>query len=113
VNAQEKRARQLVAERASGVTGGPLCEGCLTERAHDWAHRIARGRGGAWCPTNGLALCRGCHSFQHKRPIEAEAMGWTVPTGSDPATVPVWTARWGLVYLLPDGGFEIAAERAS
>jgi hypothetical protein len=111
VKADEKRARQLVAERASGVSGGPLCEGCLTARANDWAHRLHRSRGGLWCPTNGLAFCRDCHKFQHHRPVDAENIGWTVPSGVDPATVPVWLARWGSVYLLPDGGMEIAAHR--
>lgn len=111
MNADEKRARQLVKERASGVSGGPMCEGCLTSRAHEWCHRIARGRGGLWCPSNGLALCRFHHSWQHAHPVEAEAMGWTVPTRTDPATVPAWTARWGLVYLLPDGSMDIAAHR--
>lgn len=105
----EKVARQLVTLRASGISGGPMCEGCLMERATDWAHRLHRSRGGLWCATNGLAFGRTCHSWQHAHPIEAEQRGWTVPSGTDPAVVPVWTSRWGLVYLLANGDYQMAA----
>jgi hypothetical protein len=105
---EERRARQLVGARIGATIDSPgACEGCDRRHASDWAHRWARSGGGLWCPSNGLALCRVCHKWQHAHPIDAQVAGWTiVPEGGEapvPAEVPVLTAYRGWVRLLPDG----------
>ncbi|MDF7665705.1 hypothetical protein [Bifidobacterium sp. ESL0745] len=46
----------------------------------------------------------GCHGYIHAHPAESYRKGWIVHrTVNDPSTVPVLTAQWGWVWLLPDG----------
>lgn len=93
--------RAIVAERA-----GYRCELC-GKRLHDgtewtgprsWHHRQARGMGSSKRPEtnaayNLLLLCGtgvdGCHGFVEKHRRSAEAEGWLVRHGQDPADVPV------------------------
>lgn len=64
--------------------------GICSAPAVEYAHRTARGRGGAWARNDGCALCSDCHRWCHANPWLARAGGWMVDTGTDPATVPVW-----------------------
>lgn len=117
VTAEERSARAIVGRRSAGV-----CEGCGVRPATDWAHRVGRGQQGGWSPVNGLHLCsdlaapdglRGCHEWSHSRRAHAEDLGWIVPSTADPATVPVWHARFGWVLLLEDGDVVKAGEVAA
>jgi hypothetical protein len=57
-------------------------------------------------PTNGVLLCRTCHSWVHKHPFEARASGYIVSRWcADPGTVPVrsFTGQW--LELHQGGGF--------
>lgn len=95
--------RALVAERA-----GYCCELCPTVlhdgdgwiADHSFHHRQARGMGSSRRPEtnaayNLLLLCGsattpgGCHEFVEKHRTAAEAEGWLVRHGQDPAEVPV------------------------
>mgnify|MGYP001596414054 CR=1 FL=1 len=115
----EIEGKARVRERSGGtrkVYG--LCEVCLLRQATQFSHRKARGRGGCWCPSNGLAVCGsggnldGCHGRVHADlGGEATAAGWAVATGHDPGAVSVVLAVWAprRVLLLPDGGVELLA----
>ncbi|QWS68233.1 HNH endonuclease [Gordonia phage VanLee] len=98
----EPQARAIVTERSQGI-----CEACGRARATDWSHRIARSRGGLWCPTNGLHLCRADHAWIHAHQEKARALGAIVETHLNPAEVPVRT-RHGRVLLHPDGSMTAA-----
>jgi hypothetical protein len=52
----EASTRPTVAGRSGGV-----CEYCRAARASEMHHRITRGAGGGWYPSNILHLCNGCH----------------------------------------------------
>jgi hypothetical protein len=99
----EASARKIVRERADG-----RCEACCSSRDLEWSHRIARGRGGLWAPTNGLLLCRRDHAWAHAHPNHARALGWHVLTGDDPAAIPVWMQSiqfaWTAWFRLDDEG---------
>ena len=97
----EAQARRIVALRSGGK-----CELGQHTRAEEVAHRISRGRQGAWHPANLLHLCGWHHRFSHAEPDLSYAGGWMVRTGYDPATTPVWLDNhlgpaW---YLLDDEG---------
>jgi hypothetical protein len=103
--AQENRARELVYARSLGMCEIQL-DGC-TQLASDWHHRQNRSQLGKWTASNGLHLCRHCHSkvtdTQGNRRFY-EQRGWIVRSGVDPAEVPVVLWPCGLVYLQDDGG---------
>ena len=93
------------------VNGG-RCVGCgrtgLTAQ-----HRLARGRGGTsnpliGSPANGVPLCgsgvTGCHGWTEAHPIEAELLGWRLPTGTPALGAPFWT-RFGWYAWGEDDGF--------
>lgn len=83
---EEVHARRVVGARSNG-----RCEAYGCGRGpEDWSHRKARSAGGRWDVVNGLALCRGCHSWAERNPGWADAAGLHVPSWDDPATVPVW-----------------------
>jgi hypothetical protein len=77
-------------------------------------HRRARGMGGSRrastsdC-TNGLLVCGsatsrgGCHLAIEAHPAWALSKGYRVGQTRDPATIPVWVAHQGWVYLTADG----------
>lgn len=98
VTAAETAARRIVAERSHG-----LCEGCGRAKATDWSHRKAEGQGGPWCPSNGMHLCRGCHSWAHANPAAARSVGWHVLSGHNYQTTPALISRRGWVLLSPAG----------
>jgi hypothetical protein len=105
VSAEERRARKLVRARSGGV-----CEGCGQAPATNYSHRIGRGVGGRWCPSNALDLCgsgiTGCHGYVGARPKAArDERGWRLRSTDDPLTFPVLHAVHGLVLLDADGGF--------
>lgn len=87
----ETLARQLVTARAGG-----LCELCKADRPGSWAHRLPRGQGGQWRPSNGLHLCgdgtRGCHGWSERNREASYASGWLLLSGllADPLAMPVW-----------------------
>lgn len=124
--------RALVAERA-----GHSCELCPKSLhdgdawtgEHSFHHRQARGMGSTRRPEtnaayNLLLVCgtgtTGCHGFIESHRKAAEAEGWLVRHGLDPAHVPVTvhTGRIGRllemdatirVFLTPDGDYLEAA----
>jgi hypothetical protein len=95
---------------------GGLCEigrpGC-TRWACDPHHRVLRGAGGCHGEAktqsdrlaNLLLVCRPCHSWVHggNNRKAAEAHGWIVRRGTDPAFVPV-LYRDELFYIADIGG---------
>ena len=72
-------------------------------------HRLPKGRGGKDSPENGVVLCgfgndpRGCHGKVDQQRAWAQARGLSIPSGVQPAGVPLmdWADRWW--RLLPDG----------
>lgn len=75
-------------------------------------HRRARGMGGTDRPDtnqpqNLLAVCgsgtTGCHGWMEGHPIGAEVAGWRVRQSDDPRRMPVDHARYGRVFLTPNG----------
>jgi 5-methylcytosine-specific restriction protein A len=103
----EARARGIVRDRAGG-----RCEICPAPGS-EWSHRVARGRGGTWAPSNGLWLCGICHRKCHAQPDTARANGWHLPTGTDPLDAParihprhLWRDWW----RLDDEGLYIPCE---
>ncbi len=82
------------------------CEGCGGEGPLQLHHRQYRSRGGQDTVENALALCglgnaSKCHGRAHT--AEGEALGWSVRSRFDPATIPVEHALLGCVYLCEDG----------
>lgn len=61
-------------------------------------------------PENLISVCGWCHDRIHAAPAEARLLGWLVWREVDPAAVPVWAARRGLVFLTGDGSFADAAD---
>lgn len=107
MNAQETRARLVVAERSSGI-----CEVCHREWATDWHHRLNRSQGGMWAASNGLHLCRRCHRIITTHPTWATELGYAVEPGNDPAATPIrYLTEYGPVGVLLDdnGGMTLAA----
>lgn len=62
------------------------------DRASNYAHRWAVGRGGPTTVANGLALCgsgtTGCHGLTGRRQGLSRRCGWMLDTDTDPRTVP-------------------------
>lgn len=113
--------RTLVAERAAyacEVCGRRLHDGNGWTAAHSFHHRQARGAGGSSrpetnSPTNLLLVCgtgtTHCHGFIESHRALAEADGWLVRHGIDPADVPVTVDRCGEpVLLTADGDYQPA-----
>ncbi len=97
----EATARRIVAARA-----GQRCETCGAPYPTDYAHRKARSAGGLWAPSNGLRMCRACHTWAHAHPRAARVRGWIVDSTEDPLLTPVWAFwfGWGRWWLLDDDG---------
>jgi 5-methylcytosine-specific restriction enzyme A len=102
---------EVVLERA-----GYSCEACGSaigdRRGVDWSvqHRRPRKMGGTrWpganLPSNLMILCGSattpgsCHEFAENQRTAAEAAGWLVRAGVDPATEPVLIVGGRFVYL--------------
>lgn len=101
----ELQARMLVTARSRGRCELNLPTVC-TGRAVDWSHRIARGRGGKWTASDGLAACRACHeAITNTRGQRArfERWGFICRTNAVTTEVPVLLGcrRW---VLLDDQG---------
>lgn len=110
----EMEARLLVSARSRGQ-----CEirlpGICTRKATDWSHRIARGRGGKWTASNGMAACRQCHeAITNTRGLRAriEELGYIVRTGANTCEVPVVLYGRTLVLLDDEGGMVEVGEAA-
>lgn len=107
-------ARKLVSLRSGGWCEMRVFGYCLGG-ATNWCHRKAKGQGGLWQASNGVAGCgsgsRGCHGWCHSYPAEARQLGWMLLSTEDPAEVPmrlhdgrtVWLNDKGL-YLPKRGG---------
>lgn len=113
VSPEERLARKLVRARS-----GDVCEGCGQARATNWSHRIAKGQGGPWCPSNGLHLCgsgtTGCHGFIEDEPTVArDQRGWRLKPTDDPLTSPALHWLHGWVLLDPDGSLTSVEGQAS
>lgn len=54
-------------------------------------------------PANGAWLCPDCHRFIESHREKALSLGWLVPQGIDPQTVPVFYHGSEYVYLTIDG----------
>jgi 5-methylcytosine-specific restriction protein A len=98
-----RAARQVLIDRSGG-----MCEICGMAPPADAHHRRPRSAGGtrradANLPSNGLMLCRDCHSLVESRREFALDRGWLVRQGQSPADVPlVYQGNWA---LLGDDGF--------
>lgn len=99
----ETKARRLVYERSGGV-----CEVCAVRRGESWSHRLPKGAGGPWTPSNGLHTCgdgtRGCHGWIESYRTRSYERGWALRRGADPLTVPAFTRLHGGWVLLDDDG---------
>lgn len=92
---------------------GGICEWCGLHPATQLHHRLYRSRGGPDILVNAGALCgsgnmSGCHGRAHTR--EGEAAGWSIRTGSDPASVQVLYRDIGWAVLLPNGDIRRALD---
>lgn len=108
VTAEEQRTRKLVENRSDS-----FCEKCGTPGATDKAHRISRGVGGTWEPSNILDLCRYCHSYHHQNPAVAYEHGWHLRSHATPTKSPVMfhhDGTFGMAYLKNDGTFTWAKD---
>jgi hypothetical protein len=102
----EASCRTAVSARSGG-----LCE-VTGLRAGEMSHRIARGRAGAWTPSNIIHLAPEMHRWitQTGAGVAAGyAGGWFVRSGVGPQRVPVWLARpypgwWTIEDDPADGG---------
>lgn len=101
----EAAGRSIVYARSQG-----RCEVC-TRPAHSVHHRVKRGQGGTWDPTNLLHVCgdgtRYCHGWVEANPAHAVALGLWVRTGDDPARVPAYlhpTTLWRAWWFADDEG---------
>lgn len=103
----ESRGKAVVRTRSEGV-----CEVDGVRWAQSWSHRVARGRGGLWQPSNGVHTCgsatTGCHGWFEDHPTWAGEGGWHIRRQhlAVPADIPVflrtqWTTGW---FLLDDLG---------
>lgn len=117
----EHRGRTAVATRAGGQCEAQVLieeevlgrrrwypERCPS-RSAEWSHRWGRGTGGTWSPANGLHLCGADHRWLHASPERAQAGGWALKSGADPAECRVWLpgpfpAWWLLDPNPPDAG---------
>lgn len=68
-------------------------------------HRLTRARGGKHTTANLVTLCLACHREVHTGDtVQAAQDGWLLPSGTDPAWVPI-LAPGGWMWLgTPPGG---------
>lgn len=116
--ATERHCRRLVKARCGGWCELRIAGVCLG-RYTNLSHRVARGQGGPWDPSNVVAACgsgtTGCHGWLHSNPALAKSQGWMLPPWRDPAAEPLWvyTPEGDRVWVLltVDGGREPAPWR--
>lgn len=119
----EEKARAIVAERSMRrceIHLHGICQGAQRS-VH---HRLKRGRGHEWAPSNLLAACgdgtTGCHGYVEANPAWANEHGlWLMAGDGEPSEVSVWM-RWanmrgwfvlddeGMLEL--DGGLQVLVE---
>lgn len=111
--------KRLIWEREDGYCG--LCGSHVRASMFGWSnqHRRARGAGGSKDPltasvSNGVLMCGSattdCHGYVEGHGTAALTLGFRVPQGIDPATVPIRIARQGWVYLDAHGGYLLAKD---
>lgn len=103
----EAHGRAVVRERSGG-----RCEGCRCCTATSWQHRVKRGQGGSWSPSNGIDLCgsgtTGCHGDIEHNPDWAYLLGTGLRSGADVSTEPAYLhtiAGTGWWLLNEDGTY--------
>lgn len=102
MSAQERTCREVVSTRSGGI-----CERCgRGAPGLEKAHRVGRGQGGKWVPSNILDLCHDCHHHDHSEPAEAYAAGLHLRSFQTPQDEPVLWRKDGTVgwALLRDDG---------
>jgi hypothetical protein len=103
--AKVDKGSQQLGRRLVYARSGGRCEAGCGYSALEWHHRKARSLGGRWDASNGLHLCRPCHSWVGEHPLEAAKEGWYLTASQEPSVVPA--KRFGVWCLLDDdGGFE-------
>ena len=101
----ESATRRLIRQRSWGI-----CERCGRKPASEAAHRVGRGVGGKWDPSNLLDLCHDCHAGNHHEPARAYREGFHLQAHQSPLDEPVTLVVRGVrqaVLLDNDGGFTI------
>lgn len=92
----ETKARAIVRERSGGMCEMGLPHICLRHAA-GVHHRVKRGQGGPWTPSNLLDACgsgtTGCHGWAESHPTLAFEEGISLHRGDDPAAISVHM-RW-------------------
>jgi hypothetical protein len=98
--------------RAVHERDGHRCMICLrSEGLIDPHHRRLKQSGGSKAPDtdapqNLVTLCRTCHDGVHADRIRAEETGYIVPSGKNPALIPVAHREYGEIYLTPACTYE-------
>lgn len=97
------KVRQIIQDRADEI-----CERCSLRPVSEHHHRRPRGSGGSRradtnTPANAAGLCSECHLRCERYRSEALDLGWLVPQGIDPSTVPVYYRQSDWVLLEEDG----------
>lgn len=92
-------------------------QGC-TDGPFEIQHRRARGMGGSTAadvnsPANLVLLCEACHRHVEAHPTGAEATGFRVRQGKDPADEPIQAWSHGWCYLTPSGDAEPIVDGAA
>jgi hypothetical protein len=92
----EDRGRAIVKERADGRCEAAIDYVCYG--SHDTTHhRLKKGQGGSWAPSNLLGVCGdgtvGCHGYIEANPSWAMEEGLWVRSTSNPRDVSVHM-RW-------------------
>lgn len=105
----EAEARRIVRERSEGICEIVVPDVCL-KRAAGVHHRLKRGQGGPWSPSNLLDACgsgtTGCHGYTEAHPTWAIGEGLWLMRGNDPREISVHM-RWVNAkswWLLDDEG---------
>jgi len=85
----EAAGREAVRERSFG-----RCEGCPCHRGESFQHRVKKGQGGLWSPSNGIRLCgsgtTGCHGDVEHNPEIAYLLGLGCKSTDDASAVPAY-----------------------
>lgn len=98
----ERETKRIVRQRSV------MCEVCGVAPGQSVHHRLPRGQGGPWSPSNCLHVCGhgtlGCHGWIEHNRAESYRQGWLVRSGMDPARQPVNLRVHGGAVLLDDDG---------
>lgn len=101
-NPGESATRTVVAARSGGV-----CERCGQRPAQSVHHRLKRGQGGPWSPSNCVHLCgdgtQYCHGVVEHYPDSARLGGFHVRPWEHPADVRLRYRHTEWVLLRDDG----------